>query len=144
MELFGALKGLGVEGGTLAMFAMLLILLLTGIPLAFVTLLVALVFALGWFGPMAVPLITSRVYSFVSSFVFVSVPMFVLMAAILDRSGIARDLFDAMKLVGGRLRGGVAIQTLLVAVVLAAMSGIIGGEIVLLGLLALPQMLRLG
>src|SRR5690606_38995178 len=52
--------------------------------------------------------------------------------------------FDAMRLVGGRIRGGVGVQTLLVAVVLAAMSGIIGGEIVLLGLLALPQMLRLG
>ncbi|MCP1200252.1 TRAP transporter large permease subunit [Notoacmeibacter sp. MSK16QG-6] len=144
MEIFGSLQALGVETATYLMFAMLLVLLVTGIPLAFVTLLVALVFALGWFGPMAVPLITSRVYSFVSSFVFVSVPMFVLMAAILDRSGIARDLFDAMKLVGGRLRGGVAIQTIFVAVVLAAMSGIIGGEIVLLGLLALPQMLRLG
>ncbi|WP_211097825.1 TRAP transporter large permease subunit [Ahrensia sp. 13_GOM-1096m] len=126
------------------MFAMLLGLLVTGIPLAYVTLLVALIFALGWFGPMAVPLITSRVYSFVSSFVFVSVPMFVLMAAILDRSGIARDLFDAMRLVGGRLRGGIAIQTIFVAVILAAMSGIIGGEVVLLGLVALPQMLRLG
>jgi len=126
------------------MFAMLLGLLLLGIPLAFVTLLVALIFALGWFGPAAVPLITSRVYSFVSSFVFVSVPMFVLMAALLDRSGIARDLFDAMKLVGGRLRGSEAVQTIFVAVILAAMSGIIGGEIVLLGLLALPQMLRLG
>ncbi|MBW6418538.1 TRAP transporter large permease subunit [Celeribacter sp. PS-C1] len=144
MELFGSLQALGVETGTYMMFGMLLLLLLTGIPLAFVTLLVALLFALGWFGPMAVPLITSRVYSFVSSFVFVSVPMFVLMAAILDRSGIARDLFDAMKLVGGRLRGGVAIQTIVVAVILAAMSGIIGGEIVLLGLIALPQMLRLG
>ncbi|ESR24146.1 TRAP transporter large permease [Lutibaculum baratangense] len=144
MEIFGSLKGLGVEGGTLLMFAMLLGLLVTGIPLAFVTLLVALVFALGWFGPMAVPLITSRVYTFVSSFVFVSVPMFVLMAAILDRSGIARDLFDAMRLMGGRLRGGVAIQTIVVAVILAAMSGIIGGEVVLLGLIALPQMLRLG
>ncbi|WP_211097967.1 TRAP transporter large permease [Ahrensia kielensis] len=126
------------------MFAMLLGLLVTGIPLAYVTLLVALIFALGWFGPMVVPLITSRVYSFVSSFVFVSVPMFVLMAAILDRSGIARDLFDAMRLVGGRLRGGIAIQTIFVAVILAAMSGIIGGEVVLLGLVALPQMLRLG
>lgn len=126
------------------MFGMLLGLLLLGIPLAFVTLLVALIFALGWFGPAAVPLITSRVYSFVSSFVFVSVPMFVLMAALLDRSGIARDLFDAMKLVGGRLRGSEAVQTIFVAVILAAMSGIIGGEIVLLGLLALPQMLRLG
>ncbi len=137
-------KAMGIEWATFSMFAMLLVLLLTGMPLAFVTLLVALIFALGWFGPMAVPLITSRIFSFVNSFVFVSVPMFVLMAAILDRSGIARDLFDAMRVVGGRLRGGVAIQTLLVAVVLAAMSGIIGGEVVLLGLLALPQMLRLG
>ena len=144
MEFFGSIQGLGIEGATGLMFAMLLVLLVTGIPLAYVTLLVALVFALGWFGPMAVPLITSRVYSFVSSFVFVSVPMFVLMAAILDRSGIARDLFDAMRLFGGRLRGGIAIQTILVAVILAAMSGIIGGEVVLLGLIALPQMLRLG
>ncbi|MCA8879558.1 MAG: TRAP transporter large permease subunit [Rhodobacteraceae bacterium] len=137
-------QAMGVETATGVMFAMMLVLLLTGMPLAFVTLLVALIFALGWFGPTSVPLITSRVYSFVSSFVFVSVPMFVLMAALLDRSGIARDLFDAMKLVGGRLRGSVAVQTIFVAVVLAAMSGIIGGEIVLLGLLALPQMLRQG
>jgi TRAP transporter, DctM subunit len=144
LEALFNLKALGIEAGTLVMFALMLALLVLGIPLAFVTLLVALIFALGWFGPMAVPLITSRVYSFVSSFVFVSVPMFVLMAAILDRSGIARDLFDAMRLIGGRLRGGVAVQTIFVAVVLAAMSGIIGGEIVLLGLLALPQMLRLG
>lgn len=144
MEFFGSFQSLGIDGGTFLMFAMLLCLLVTGIPLAYVTLLVALIFALGWFGPMVVPLITSRVYSFVSSFVFVSVPMFVLMAAILDRSGIARDLFDAMRLVGGRLRGGVAIQTIVVAVILAAMSGIIGGEVVLLGLVALPQMLRLG
>lgn len=138
------MKSMGIEMGTLLMFVSLLLLLLTGMPLAFVTLLVALVFALGWFGPNAVPLIVSRIFSFVNSFVFVSVPMFVLMASILDRSGIAKDLFDAMKLVGGRLRGGVAIQTLLVAVILAAMSGIIGGEVVLLGVIALPQMLRLG
>ena len=144
LDLIPNLKSLGIEYGTLLMFALLLGLLLTGMPLAFVTLLVALIFAIGWFGPNAVPLITSRVYSFVSSFVFVSVPMFVLMAALLDRSGIARDLFDAMKLVGGRLRGAVAVQTIFVAVVLAAMSGIIGGEVVLLGLLALPQMLRMG
>ena len=134
----------GIEWATVAMFAMLMVLLLTGMPLAFVTLLVALIFLLGWFGPAGISLIGSRIFSFVNSFVFVSVPMFVLMAAILDRSGIARDLFDAMRMVGGRLRGGIAIQTLIVAVVLAAMSGIIGGEVVLLGVIALPQMLRLG
>lgn len=138
------LQALGIGWGTLLMFTLMVVLLLTGMPLAFVTLLVALIFALGWFGPMSIPLITSRVFSFVTNFVFVSVPMFVLMAAILDRSGIARDLFDAMKLFAGRIRGGVAVQTVFVSVVLAAMSGIIGGEIVLLGLIALPQMLRLG
>lgn len=138
------LSALGIGPGSLLMFGMLLTLLLTGLPLAFVTILVALFFALGWFGPMAVPIVTTRIYSFITQYVFVAVPMFVLMASILDRSGIARDLFDAMRLVAGRLHGGVGVQTLLVAVVLAAMSGIIGGEIVLLGLLALPQMLRLG
>ncbi|KXF78222.1 C4-dicarboxylate ABC transporter permease [Paramesorhizobium deserti] len=138
------LQALGIGWGTVLMFVTMVGLLLTGMPLAFVTLLVALIFALGWFGPMSIPLITSRVYSFVMNFVFVSVPMFVLMAAILDRSGIARDLFDAMKLFAGRIRGGVAVQTVFVSVILAAMSGIIGGEIVLLGLIALPQMLRQG
>ncbi|MFC4350834.1 TRAP transporter large permease subunit [Fodinicurvata halophila] len=138
------LSALGIGPGSLLMFGMLLTLLLTGLPLAFVTILVALFFALGWFGPEAVPIVTTRIYSFITQYVFVAVPMFVLMASILDRSGIARDLFDAMRLVAGRLHGGVGVQTLLVAVVLAAMSGIIGGEIVLLGLLALPQMLRLG
>lgn len=137
-------QALGIGGGSVAMFAMLLALLVTGMPLAFVTILVALIFALGWFGPMAVPIVTTRIYSFITQYVFVSVPMFVLMASVLDRSGIARDLFDAMRLFAGRVRGGVGVQTLLVAVILAAMSGIIGGEIVLLGLLALPQMLRLG
>lgn len=144
MDIFGSLQPLGIEWGAGLMFFLLVALLLTGMPLAFVTLLVALIFALGWFGPPVVPVITSKIFSFVSSFVFVSVPMFVLMAAILDRSGIARDLFNAMRIVGGRLRGGVAVQTVFVAVILAAMSGIIGGEVVLLGLVALPQMLRLG
>ncbi len=144
MDFLMNLKALGIEGATFAMFVTLVGLLLTGMPLAFVTLLVALIFALGWMGPMVLPLISSRIFSFVNSFVFVSVPMFVLMAAILDRSGIARDLFDAMKLLAGRIRGGVALQTLLVAVILAAMSGIVGGEVILLGMLALPQMLRLG
>ncbi len=53
------LSALGIGYGTVLLFVLLIALLLTGIPLAFVTLLVALIFALGWFGPMAVPLITA-------------------------------------------------------------------------------------
>ncbi|MFT2110593.1 TRAP transporter large permease [Marinomonas sp. 2405UD68-3] len=138
------LSNMGIGYGSLAMLVSMILLLLTGMQLAFVTGMVALVFALGWFGVDALPLISSRLYSFVGSYVFLAVPMFVLMAALLDRSGIAKDLFDAMKIMGRKLRGGVAVQTLVVAVILASMSGVIGGETVLLGILALPQMLRLG
>jgi tripartite ATP-independent transporter DctM subunit len=138
------LSVIGIGYGSLLMLAMMIALLLTGMQLAFVTGFVALFFTLGWFGIDALPLVTSRLYSFVDGYIFLAVPMFVLMAALLDRSGIAHDLFEAMKIFGKRLRGGVAVQTLLVAVVLASMSGVIGGETVLLGILALPQMLRLG
>ncbi|EKO3372458.1 TRAP transporter large permease subunit [Vibrio fluvialis] len=138
------LSSIGIEWGSLLMLAMMLGLLLTGMQLAFVTGFVAIFFTLGWFGVDAIPLVTSRMYSFASDYIFLAIPMFVLMAAMLDHSGIARDLFDAMKSVGRKVRGGVAVQTLLVAVLLASMSGVIGGETVLLGILALPQMLRLG
>lgn len=70
--------------------------------------------------------------------------MFLLMAAIMDRSGVARDLYDAISVWAGGLPGGVAVMTLVAAVFMAATTGIIGGEIILLGLVALPQMLRLG
>ncbi len=119
-------------------------LLAVGVPLAFSTGALAMVAALFAFGPNSLPLIASRTYSLVSEFVLVAVPMFILMASILERSGVAKDLFKAMHLLAGGLRGGLAIQTMAVAVIMAAMTGIIGGEIVLLGLIALPQMLRLG
>ncbi|WP_299236812.1 TRAP transporter large permease subunit [uncultured Halomonas sp.] len=129
---------------TIVMIAAIFGLLVTGLPLAFITGLVAMVFTFGWFGEMALPLVTSRVFSFITEYSLVAVPMFVLMASLLDRSGIAKDLFNAMRVFAGRLPGGVAVQTIVVAFFLAALSGIIGGEIVLLGILALPQMLRLG
>ena len=138
------LSSIGLAWGSVLMLVMMIGLLLTGMQLAFVTCFVAIFFTLFWFGPEALPLIASRTYSFASGYVFLAVPMFVLMAALLDRSGIAKDLFDAMKSLGRKVRGGVAVQTLLVAVLLASMSGVIGGETVLLGILALPQMLRLG
>lgn len=137
-------RDLGIQAGSIMLVASIMLMILTGIPLAFVTGLIAIVFTIAWFGPMGVPLVSSRIYSFINEFVLVAIPMFVLMASLLDRSGMARDLYDAMRIVASRLRGGVAIQTLVAAVFLASISGIIGGEIVLLGLIALPQMLRLG
>ena len=115
------LSAIGIGYASLLMLVMMIGLLLTGMQLAFVTGFVALFFTFGWFGVDALPLVTSRMYSFVDGYIFLAVPMFVLMAALLDRSGIARDLFDAMKSVGRKVGGGVAVQTLLVAVLLASM-----------------------
>jgi tripartite ATP-independent transporter DctM subunit len=122
----------------------MILLMIAGVPLAWITMILAVGCTLGWLGPAGLPLVASRVYGFVNEYVFVAVPLFVLMACILERSGVAHDLYEAMRLFAGRVPGGVAVQTTLVAMVMAAMTGIIGGEIVLLGLIALPQMLRLG
>jgi tripartite ATP-independent transporter DctM subunit len=135
---------LGIETITLLVVGTMILLMVAGVPLAWVTMVLAVGCTLGWLGPAGLPLVASRVYGFVNEYVFVAVPLFVLMACVLERSGVAKDLYDAMRLFAGRLPGGVAVQTTLVAMVMAAMTGIIGGEIVLLGLIALPQMLRLG
>jgi tripartite ATP-independent transporter DctM subunit len=135
---------MGIETISILIVVTMILLMLTGMPLAWVTMTLAVGCTLLWLGPTGLPLVSSRVLGFVSEYVFVAVPLFVLMASIMERSGVAKDLFDAMYIFAGGLPGGVAVQTTLVATVMAAMTGIIGGEIVLLGLLALPQMLRLG
>ena len=138
------LSALGIGYATLLIFVLMMFLLLIGMPLGFLTGLVALFFTFGWFGPNAIGMIGTRVFSFVTEYSLVAIPMFVLMASLLDKTGVARDLYNAMRLIAGRIKGGVGVQTIVVAALLAAMSGIIGGETVLLGMLALPQMLRLG
>lgn len=138
------LSAMGIGAATFLIFFMMIVLLLIGMPLGFLTGLVAMFFTFGWFGPNAVGMIGTRVFSFVTEYSLVAIPMFVLMASLLDKTGVARDLYNAMRLIAGRLKGGVGVQTVIVAALLAAMSGIIGGETVLLGMLALPQMLRLG
>ncbi len=129
---------------SLVMVAILLLLMTTGMPLGIVTMFVSVMTALVFFGPGGLYLVSTNAYGLLEKYPLVAVPLFVLMASILEKAGVAEDLFDAMSIFAGRLRGGVAVQTVAVAVVLAAMSGVMGGEIVMLGLVALPQMLRLG
>ncbi|MEM6615820.1 MAG: TRAP transporter large permease subunit [Pseudomonadota bacterium] len=89
-------------------------------------------------------LLTQKIFDLMTEYVLISVPLFIFMAALLERSGIAKEMYDALNFWLSRARGGIAIVTSIMAVIMAAMSGIIGGEVVLLGLIALPQMLRLG
>ncbi len=135
---------MSIEWITVFMFGGLILLLAFGVPLAFSTGLIAVVSALMLFGVDSLQLIASRIFSFMGEYVLVSVPMFIMMASLMERSGVAKDLFNAMRVWAGGLPGGLAIQTMVAATLMGAMTGIIGGEIVLLGLIALPQMLRLG
>jgi len=93
-------------------------------------------------GPLYI--LTQKIFDLLTEYVLISVPLFIFMAALLERSGVARAMYDSLDFWLSGVRGGIAIVTSVMAVILAAMSGIIGGEVVLLGLIALPQMLRLG
>ncbi len=131
----------------------MLALLAIGMPLGFASGFLAVVVLVLKFGPDLLfstfgtgPLniLAQRLYGVTTEYVLISVPLFILMATLLERSGIARDMYSSLNMWLSRTRGGIAIVTALMAIVMAAMSGIIGGEVVLLGLIALPQMLRLG
>ncbi|MBT5255888.1 MAG: TRAP transporter large permease subunit, partial [Alphaproteobacteria bacterium] len=89
-------------------------------------------------------ILAQKIYGLLTDYVLISIPLFIFMAALLERSGIAKDMYNSLNIWLNRTRGGIAIVTSIMAVIMAAMSGIIGGEVVLLGLIALPQMLRLG
>lgn len=141
--------------GTISLILLLgmLALLAIGMPLGFASGFLAFVVLVLKFGPELLfsnfgtgPLniLAQRIYGVTTEYVLISVPLFILMATLLERSGIARDMYSSLNTWLSRTRGGIAIVTALMAIVMAAMSGIIGGEVVLLGLIALPQMLRLG
>jgi len=138
------LRSYGIGTISVIMVVLLVTLMMTGMPLGIVTLTVSIIIALGYFGPRGIYLVSSNIAGLLEHYTLVAVPFFVLMASILERAGIAEDLFDAMSVFAGNFRGGVAVQTTVVAVILAAMSGVMGGEIVMLGLVALPQLFRLG
>lgn len=96
------------------------------------------------FGTGPLNILAQKIYGLLTDYVLISVPLFIFMAALLERSGIAKDMYASLNIWLSSVRGGIAIVTSIMAVIMAAMSGIIGGEVVLLGLIALPQMLKLG
>ena len=142
----------------------LILLLAIGMPLGFASAVLALVVMVMKFEPTLLTdpfsfgeglltrkpgtgplyLLTQKIFDLLTEYVLISVPLFIFMASLLERSGVAKAMYDSLDFWLSRVRGGIAIVTSLMAVILAAMSGIIGGEVVLLGLIALPQMLRLG
>ena len=117
---------------------------LTGYPLGFIVGALALAVGYTVFGPQVVDVIYSRIYGIMTNYIILAVPLFVFMGVMLERSGIAEKLYDALYVWFGGLRGGLAIVTVLMGTILAATVGIIAASITMLTLVALPSMMKRG
>ncbi len=129
---------------TIGMFGGLLIGLFMGHPLPFVLGGIATIFGyLGW-GPSCFYLFLNQIWGTMDNYILVCIPLFILMAQLLDQSGVAEELFDTMRYLFGPVRGGLAIAVVVVATLFGACTGIIGASVVTMGLLAMPVFLKHG
>lgn len=135
---------MSIEILTVALLASLISLLALGVPIAFATGAIAVIFGVALFDLNILNLIVSRVFTLMGNQILVSVPLFIFMAMILERAGIAEDIFKTAYIWSGRLRGGLAVAVIISCALMAAMVGVIGAEIVTMGIVALPAMLNRG
>lgn len=126
------------------MFPGLFALILAGLPIAFALALVSAVAGWAAFGPNVAGQLYGAFYAAATNFILSAIPMFILMGALLERSGIAERLFRVMNLWLGRLPGGLAIATIAMGAVFAAAAGVVGAVEVMIGLMAIPAMQRAG
>ncbi|WP_323767580.1 TRAP transporter large permease subunit [Marinovum sp.] len=127
---------------TLIMFGSLLVLLMAGLPLAFVTGGLACVFLFILGDERALNIVPSRIFPLMTNYQLSAIPLFIFMAAMLERAGIINDMFDVIYKVMGGLSGGLAAATIIASTILAAMVGVIGAAVVTMGIIALPAMLK--
>ncbi len=85
-----------------------------------------------------------RIYSIMNNTILMAVPLFILMGIVLQKSELAERLLESMGILFGRVRGGLAISTVLVGTLLAASTGVVGASVVAMGVIALPVMLKYG
>jgi len=127
---------------TILMFGSLGLLLMMGLPLAFVTGGLGCVFLFVFGSASELNILPSRIFPYMTDYQLSAIPLFIFMAAMLERAGLIEELFDVVyKLLGG-LRGGLASSTIISSTILAAMVGVIGAAEVAMGILALPAMLK--
>ena len=138
-----------MEWVSLMMFAAVVIVLMSGFPVAFCLGGVALIFALvgmigGGFDAAFLATMPNRLFGIMSNQTLLAVPLFVFMGVTLERARIAENLLDNLSALFGSLRGGLGISVMVVGMLLAASTGIVGATVVTMGLLSLPTMLRRG
>ncbi len=80
----------------------------------------------------------------IQNYVLLAVPLFVFMGLTLEKSGLAEELLQAMGILFGKMKGGLAISVVVVGTLLAASTGIVGATVIAMGLISLPVMIRKG
>ncbi len=135
-----AFASLPPETITIIMFGALLVGVLTGFPLAVPIGAVGVISGYLLFGPRSFDLMYARIYDTVTSYGLMAVPLFVFMGNMLEKSGIAKKMYDALYLWFGGFRGGLAIVSIVIGTIMAAAVGVIAASITMLTLVALPAM----
>ncbi len=130
---------------TIIMLGGILVLVVaTGFPIALVVGSVGLIVGYLVFGDTALEIMYTRVYSLALNYPFLAVPLFTFMGVVLQRSGIAEGLYEALYLWLGGFRGGLAITTVVFGTILAACLGVITAAVTILTLIALAPMIKRG
>jgi tripartite ATP-independent transporter DctM subunit len=133
----------------LLLFITVCLVLLSGYPVAFALSGTALLFAFigiitGTFDTSFLSALPNRLYGIMSNMTLIAVPLFIFMGVMLEKSKVADKLLDTMAMLFGSLRGGLGISVILVGMLLAASTGIVGATVVTMGLLSLPTMIKRG
>jgi len=124
------------------MFPAAFVLIFAGIPISLSLIITAVAFALPIFGDRAGLQLARFVGSVASNYALAAVPLFIFMGAVLEHSGMGRRVFEAMKLWLGRFPGGLALATMAMCTLFAAGTGVVGAVEVMVGLLAIPPMVK--
>lgn len=126
------------------MLGLFVVFIMLGFPIAFTLMALGVFFGYFAMGDMIWPLLVQRTYSVMTNDVLISIPLFVFMGYIIERANILDRLFRSLQLAAGPMPGALAIATLATCAIFATATGIVGAVVTLMGLLALPAMLRAG
>jgi len=125
----------------LLIFVGLFIGIFFGFPTAFVLGGLSMIFGLIFIGPEVFGFFIVRLEGVMQNYTLLAVPLFLFMGVFMEKSGVAERLFNALYIWCGRLRGGLGVSTIVMAMLFAATTGIVGASEVTIGLIALPAML---
>jgi len=133
---------MSIEWITILIFGSMVLVMFMGLPVAFSTGVVGIIFTAIFMGPEAVNIVPTRIFGLMTNYLLDAIPLFILMANILERSGIIEDIYKMVYHWLGWLKGGVATATIVACTMMAAMAGVVGATEVTMGMIALPQMLN--